>query len=73
MLIRLHGRHRSTGELQPELGLGYRMVVRWKGRPDGQDASSCPHRLHASLKDWQEEPTGSCGRRCCCCSTTCGR
>ena len=70
MLIRLHGnatatpakrayiyqnRHRSTAELQRELGLGYRTVVRWKERPDGQDGSSRPHRMHASLADWQEK------------------
>ena len=54
MLIRLHGnatatpakrayiyrnRHRPTAELQRELGLGYRTVVRWKERPDGQDGA----------------------------------
>ena len=68
MLIRLHGnatpakrayicrnRHRPTAELQCGLGLGCRTVVRWKGRPDGQDASSRPHRLHASPEDWQVE------------------
>ena len=70
MLIRLHGnatatpakrayiyqnRHRPTAELQRELGLGYRTVVRWKERPDGQDGSSRPHRMHASLADWQEK------------------
>ena len=41
--------------MQREPGLGYRTVVRWKGGPDGQDGSSRPHRMHASLEDWQEE------------------
>jgi transposase InsO family protein len=48
-------RHRPTAALQRELNLSRNTVVRWKRRPDGQDASSRPHNLQTSFEDWQEE------------------
>lgn len=69
MHIRLHGnatttpairkqiydqRHRPTAELQREFGLTRNTILRWKNRPDGQDASSRPHELHTGFEDWQE-------------------
>lgn len=47
-------RDRPTAQLQREMGLTYKTVKRWKSRPDGQDASSRPHEIHASMNDWQE-------------------
>ena len=48
MLIRLHGN--ATAELQRG-----RTWATGQWCPDGQDASSRPHRLHASLEGWQED------------------
>jgi len=36
------------------MGLTYKTVVRWKSRPDGQDSSSRPHKIHSYMADWQE-------------------
>jgi transposase-like protein len=44
----------SNAALARELGIHSRTVARWKGRQDGGDRSTRPHRLATTMTEWED-------------------